>query len=162
MSSAYPPSAEALILGPINLVWQVLLDSRAYPGWNTFIPEALGDPLLIGAPVRMRVRLGHQIVRATMKTVKLCPPEEVGGAEWVHQHAGWLARLGLVRSERYHRLSIARDGMATRYETHEIFSGLMKPLMPFRQIDAGFKQQALDLKTESERRVHERLEDNDW
>lgn len=146
MGRFYPPEASIEIEASIEQVWTTLLNAAAYPDWNSFIFEAQGNPQQIGTPVRMRVRLGSHTVRAVMASVSLKPPSEEGQAEWIHRHASWLARSRLVNSQRHHRLTSLKDGLSTRYETWETFSGPLKPFMPFHHIDAGFKQQAIDLK----------------
>ncbi|MFT5202136.1 MAG: hypothetical protein ACI9C1_001518 [Candidatus Aldehydirespiratoraceae bacterium] len=51
-----------------------------------------------------------------------------------------------MRSERHHQLKPTDNGNATMYTTYEKFWGPLKPLMPFRHTDQGFKEQANQLK----------------
>lgn len=148
MPRPYPPSAQIEINASLQSVWDLLLDSQSYPRWNNFIPEAIGDLKTLRTPIHMRVRLGGQIVRAVMHSVTVSAPSN-GQALWVHEHASWLAKAGIVRSKRHHELT-ALNGQTVRYRTWEPFSGVLKPFVPFAKIDAGFKMQAADLKTACE------------
>ena len=145
-SSHYPPSAEVRIDSPIRHVWSVLLDGDSYPIWNEFIFAVDGDLQAIGSPIRLSVKLGKRTTRPTMKTTELVVPDADGQAEWVHQFASRTASIGLMRSERRHQLKPTDNGDATMYTTYEKFWGPLKPLMPFRHIDQGFKEQANQLK----------------
>jgi len=145
MTKPYPPEAQTEIDAPLHVVWQTLLNAEVYSDWNSFIPQALGDPLILKAPINMRVQLGTREVGAVMASVIVEPPAD-GKARWVHEHASWLARTGLVRSQRHHELTALSDGQM-RYRTWELFSCLLKAFVPYGLIDAGFKQQAADLKT---------------
>jgi len=150
MSDVYPPSAEIEIAAPLQAVWDILLDNQGYGAWNRFIPEAVGDLKTLNTPIRMRVKLGERKVGAVMVSVTVTPPSD-GQALWVHEHASWLAKTGLIRSRRHHELTAVSD-IVTRYRTWEPFRGPLKPFMPFAKIDAGFKLQAVDLKAECNRR----------
>ena len=66
-------------------------------------------------------------------------------ARWEHNHDGKFARLGLIKSHRRHELYQDAGADQTIYKTYETFSGLLWPVMPYRLIDRGFKQQAEDL-----------------
>lgn len=145
-SQFYPPSAEIEISAPVQCVWQVLLDGPGYPDWNSFVYEVHGDLKQMNEPVGVRVVLKGRKARSVMKIIKLAPPGETADAEWVHQYAGLLGKLGLLGSERHHELTSIRGGTATRYKTWEPFWGILKPIIPYQAIDAGFKMQALDLK----------------
>lgn len=145
-SSHYPPSAEVRIDSPICHVWSVLLDGDSYPLWNEFIFGVDGDLQAVGRPIRLSVKLGKRTTRPTMKTTELVVPDADGQAEWVHQFASRVASLGLLRSERHHQLQSTDDGDATIYTTYEKFWGPLKLLMPFKQIDLGFKEQTNQLK----------------
>ena len=144
MTSHYPPSAEIEIKAPLQRVWDVLLDGEGYAGWNRFIPEVDGALEKLNTPIHMRVELGGRNTRAVMCSVIVTPPQ-AGEALWVHAHASWLAKTGLVRSRRHHALK-AIDEATTGYRTWEPFSGLLKRFVPLADIDAGFKTQAADLK----------------
>ena len=146
--ASYPPSAEIEIDASLQRVWHILLDGEGYGGWNRFIPEAKGKLDRLNTPIHMRVQLGRREVRAVMQTIEIEPPAG-GRALWAHEHASWLAKTGLVRSRRFHELT-AITPSHTRYRTWEPFSGLLKAFVPYAEVDAGFKQQAADLKSACE------------
>lgn len=145
--SHYPPSAEVRIESPIDHVWSVLLDGDSYPIWNEFIFAVDGDLQATGSRIGLSVKLGKRTARPTMKTTELVAPGANGQAKWVHQFASRTASLGLLRSERHHQMTSTDDGESTVYTTHETFWGPLKALMPFKQIDHGFKEQTNQLKT---------------
>lgn len=149
MPSHYPPNAQIEIDAPLQTVWDVLLDGERYSEWNRFIPDVIGELQTLNAPIHMRVKLGNHMTVAVMQTVTVSPPN-ASKAMWIHEHASWLAKTGLVRSRRHHELTVSSEG-TTLYNTWEPFSGLLKPFVPFAKIHAGFNLQAADLKVRCER-----------
>lgn len=152
----YPPSAEIEINAPIEQVWAVLLDGAKYPEWNRFIFSVDGDLQVPGVPIPMQVKLGKRTVRPSMNVVIVEPPEPARSgdrkarARWVHQYASLLARIGWLTSERHHEMEASENGYTTRYRTWEPFGGWLKWGVPYKQIDAGFKAQAVQLKARVE------------
>ncbi len=153
MSRFYPPSVDIKISAPVETVWKVLLDGTRYPDWNRFIIKIDGVLTELGRPIGMTVKLGKRTVYPKMQTVSLEPPtEDDKPARWIHHYASWPARLGLIRSTRHHELYALEEGRQTRYLSWEPFTGPLKPFLPFKAIDAGFKIQGEQLKTHCESR----------
>ena len=147
--------AEASIGAPIELVWQIMLDTGAYGEWNPFIVE-------VGRPDGPDLALGHRVVlhvrwhtggraRATERITALDAPALTGGARALleYEYGGPLAALGLVRGRRQQVLE-AVDETTTTYTTHERLHGALAGLAPLGRVQDGFERHAAALKARAE------------
>jgi uncharacterized protein YndB with AHSA1/START domain len=118
------------IHAPIEVVWSVLTDHEAYPEWNPFV-VGIRSSLVVGEPIRMRVRIVPPIVQPQRETVFECvPPERL-----VYGLDG-----AAIRSRRSHELA-ADDAAATRYRSHFRLEGPLAPLtrrLLGRRLEIGF------------------------
>lgn len=143
-----------MIEAPIDLVWEVMLDTDRYPEWNPFVvridrgadPLALGDPLVLH--VRWHTGGG---ARSTERISKLEGPDQHGGRRALleYEYHGPYSRAGLVRGRR--RQELARiDGAVTSYTTTERLRGGLAWAAPIVKIRDGFDRHATALKARAE------------
>jgi hypothetical protein len=138
--------AEIEIDAPPDVVFDHLTDLEKYPEWNPFTPH-IDSTLEVGAPVRMRVRLGKgarlsrqvEYVTANQRPTRLC-----WGADIPFRF--------LVRADRAQTLELLEGGR-TRYVCTDEISGLLTPLVirffgPAMQ--RGFEDCASALKVRAE------------
>lgn len=139
--------AEIEIDASPELIFDLLTDLDKYPEWNPFTPH-IDSTLEIGAPVRMRVRLGSgprlrrqvEYVTANQRPIRLC-----WGADIPFRF--------LIRADRCQTLEALEDGR-TRYICTDAISGWLTPLvMRFfgPAMQRGFEDCALALKKRAER-----------
>jgi hypothetical protein len=144
------------IEAPINLVWSVMIDLKAYREWNTFIVDVdpRPDRIQIGSRFQLHVRWANGGSARSWETVtRLDSPASSPGAapaaRLVYDYSGWLAQAGLVRARREQCLS-QPPGRPTLYQTEEIFGGLLARFVPLRDVQEGFERQARALKRRAE------------
>lgn len=148
------PSASITIDAPLQLVWQVMLDTGSYPEWNPFVERAeTASPAAVGNPIVLHVRWANgRTTRSPERISAIEPPTSIDGvtrARLSYVFEGWPAKLGLVRGVRHQRLS-QQPNEPTSYETVEEFSGpLVKLAGPGRVAD-GFRRHAEGLKNRAE------------
>ena len=105
---------------PAELVWQVLTDGASYGEWNPFVTEC-SSTFEPGSPIDMKV-------------VLIGPPKKqrefintfTPGVEFSYNMKP--APLGLLRSERSHRLTPLPDGR-TRCDSHFQLFGPVSPIV---------------------------------
>lgn len=125
---------------PLETAWRILTDFGDYGRWNPFVvrvdaPRRPGE----GSVLRLHTRLpGGQRARAHDQITSWHPPTR-GRALFVYQLVGPMS-AGL-HVERVQEL-IAIDDYHCRYETRESFSGLMRPLLPFAQLEEATHRQS--------------------
>lgn len=129
-----------------EIVFDLLTDLQKYPEWNPFTPH-VESTLEIGAPVRMKVRLGKgpklsnkvEFVTANERPICLC-----WGADIPFRF--------LIRADRCQTLEALPNGR-TRYICTDTISGWLTPLV-IRFFGAamqrGFDDCALALKRRAE------------
>ena len=148
------PGARTTIDAPLELVWQVMLDTERYSEWNPFVERVeTPTPAAVGNPIVLHVRWSNgRTTRSPERITALEPPATEGGTTTAHlayRFEGWPARFGLVRGTRHQRLS-QRPGGPTTYDTVEEFSGpLVRFAGPGRVAD-GFRRHAEGLKARAE------------
>jgi hypothetical protein len=110
-----------------DVVWAVLTDLGAYPGWNPFI-TSLGGRLEVGEQLTAVLALDGQQPRTMRPRVV----DVVPGRSFT-----WLGRIGLPRlfDGRHHFEVQALDGGRTRFVHRERLSGVLVPL--FRSMLTG-------------------------
>lgn len=109
--------ASADIIASHETIWKILADAEGYPDW---------DPGMVR--VEGRIALGEQV-----KFFTTFNPERAFAVKvTTFDHGRKMVftggmPLGLFRSERTHTL-VQDPGGHTRFETQEVFSGLLEPL----------------------------------
>jgi len=148
------PEAHAVIDAPIEVVWEVMVDTARYAEWNSFIRLAeCPSPPSVGDPIRLHVEFkpGGRRITSPERISILDGP--AGGsprrAHLAYVFEGWPARWRLVRGTRHQRLT-QEPGGPTLYETVEELSGPLVALAGPRRVQAGFVRHAADLKAQAE------------
>lgn len=153
MSTARP-SASISIDAPLELVWEVMLDTASYAEWNPFVERAeTATPAAVGNPITLHVRWANdRTTRSPERISTIEPPATNGGVATAclsYVFEGWPAKLGLVRGIRHQRLT-QRAGEPTSYETVEEFSGPLVRLAGPGRVADGFRRHAEGLKKRAE------------
>ena len=148
------PSASITIDAPLQLVWEVMLDTASYAEWNPFVERAeTALPPAVGNPIVLHVRWANgRTTRSPERITGIEPPatsDGVTSACLSYVYEGWPARLGLVRGTRHQRLS-QRPGEPTAYDTVEEFSGPLVRLAGPDRVADGFRRHAEGLKRRAE------------
>jgi hypothetical protein len=148
------PSASTEINAPLELVWDVMLDTRAYAEWNPFVERAeTASPPEVGNPIVLHVRWANgSTTRSPERITAIEPPATTDGlstALLTYVFEGWPARLGLVRGTRHQRLT-QRPGEPTTYDTVEEFTGPLVRLAGPDRVAEGFRRHAAGLKQRAE------------
>ena len=148
------PSASIEIDAPIDVVWQVMLDTEKYAEWNPFVERAeTATPPAVGHPIVLHVRWANgRTTRSPERITAIEPPVASDGVTTAHLayvFEGWPARLGLVRGTRHQRLT-QRPGGPTTYDTVEEFSGPLVRLAGPGRVADGFRRHAEALKVRAE------------
>ncbi len=132
--------ADTTISAPAETVWSILTDVRSYPDWDPFCEKILGS-VAPGAKLKVYSKLAPGRAFA-VKVTRLDPPS-------VMVWSGGMP-FGLFRGTRSFTLSPTDEG-ALRFTLHEVFDGLVLPLiarsMPdmteaFQAFCAGLKTRA--------------------
>ncbi|MEQ6900591.1 SRPBCC domain-containing protein [Nocardioides sp. YIM 152588] len=148
------PSARVEITAPLELVWQVMLDTERYGEWNPFVVRVETEqPAAIGNPIVLHVAWASgRRSRSPERITALDPPSTLGErttARMSYDYEGWPARFGLVRGTRHQRLEQVAGG-ATVYETVEEFSGPLVLLAGPGRVADGFRRHAEALRARAE------------
>lgn len=149
-----------LIHAPIDVVWSVMIDLRAYREWNPFIVDivASGDAH-VGQSMALTVRFenGRTITSPEEISILDAPTKSEGGvsrAKLEYVFRGPLDRYNLVRGRRVQTLE--SDGEArTIYRTEERFSGWLAFGVPLANVQDGFERHASALAARAES-LHDR------
>jgi hypothetical protein len=149
------PSASVMIDAPIDVVWQVMLDTASYGEWNPFVVRAeTAQPAAVGNPILLHVVWANgKRARSPERITAIEPP--AAGADGTataclsYVYEGLPSRLGLVRGVRHQRLTQPADGPTT-YETVEEFSGPLVRLAGPARVAEGFRRHAQGLKKRAE------------
>ena len=145
------PSASVEIDAPIEVVWDVMLDTGSYAEWNPFVERVeTSQPAAVGNPIVLHVRWANgRTARSPERITAVDPPStESDGtrrAALSYAYVGIPARLGLVRGVRHQRLT-QRPGGPTTYHTVEEFSGPLVRLAGPDRVAEGFARHAAALK----------------
>ena len=148
------PSAEVLIDAPLDLVWEVMLDTAAYGAWNPFVFRVDTEgPADVGTKVVLHVRWANgRTTRSPERITHLEPPLHEDGAttaQLSYAYEGLPDKLGLVHSIRHQWLFQEGDG-PTRYRTEQELTGPMVRLAGPARITDGFERHAKGLKQRAE------------
>jgi len=129
---------------PLAEVFESLVNFADYPRWNPFVVKVEGaDRAVLGAQLKFHVRWpGGGSATSGEVVTRVNPPSADGNtAEVVWRFTGLLPALGLVRAERVQRLTRVSP-TRTRYESEEVFHGLLTAFIPLAKVQAGFEAQA--------------------
>lgn len=148
------PTASTVIDAPIDLVWQVMVDTAAYAEWNPFVERVeIDGPPAVGSPVVLHVRWANGRTNASRERITVLDgPRDDGGtarAELTYVFEGLPHRLGLVHSTRAQRLSQVGDG-PTHYESVMDLTGPLARLAGPSRITEGFERHAAGLRQRAE------------
>lgn len=149
------PSAEIEIDAPLEVVWQVMLDTEAYGEWNPFVERAeTTQPAGVGNPIVLHVvwANGRRTRSPERITALDGPATDADGtttALMSYAYEGLPAKLGLVRGVRHQRL-VQRPGGPTSYATVEEFTGPLVGLAGPGRVADGFRRHAAGLKERAE------------
>jgi hypothetical protein len=144
-------SASTTIRAPIDRVWAILGDLSRYPEWSPFVTAAEG-----------RAEVGEVVTLVVAMTPGRAPLRQRETiSRWDEgREIRWGMVMGhrlLLKAERYQRLT-ELSGAATRYETADVFEGLLLPVvfaLYGARIQAGFDATAAALKERAEARDDE-------
>jgi hypothetical protein len=119
----------------------VLTALDRYADWNPFIVRVDGAALpLVGRRLVLHVRWHDGGgVTAQERVTRVEPPGASAVLAW--RFTGVLPALGLVCAERLQTLTRLDEGH-TRYESVEVFHGLLARLVPLKRVQRGFERQA--------------------
>jgi uncharacterized protein YndB with AHSA1/START domain len=148
------PSAEVSIDAPLDLVWQVMVDTASYGEWNSFCYRIDCDRAPApGVAVRLHVRWANgKTVRSPERITVVEPPlheDGVATARLSYAYEGLPDKLSLVHSVRHQWLH-QDDGGPTHYTTRQELTGPMVRLAGPARITEGFERHARDLKRRAE------------
>ena len=148
------PSASVVIDAPLDLVWQVMLDTASYGDWNPFVYQVeCASPAQVGDPIVLHVRWANgRTTTSPEQVTAVAPPHASAGgrtALLAYEFVGWPDRLGLVHSIRHQRITEQPNG-TTRYETHQDLTGPLVRLAGPARITDGFERHAQGLKARAE------------
>ena len=104
------PSASASIDAPLDLVWQVMLDTASYGEWNPFVYQVeCPSPAQVGDPIKLHVRWANgRTTTSPERITRLEHPfheDGLAAARLSYEYEGLPHRLGLVHSVRHQWLS---------------------------------------------------------
>ena len=149
------PSASAVIDAPIDLVWEVMLDTASYGEWNPFVVRAdTAQPTAVGNPIVLHVVWANGRRTRSPERITAIEPPTTGADGTVtaclsYVYEGLPSRLGLVRGVRHQRLRRPPGGPTT-YATVEEFSGPLVRLAGPARVADGFRRHAEGLKRRAE------------
>jgi len=148
------PSARIDIDAPLDVVWQVMLDTSAYAEWNPFVCQVeASSPAQVGDPITLHVRWANGRTTSSPERITVVePPHDEDGrrvATLAYAYEGLPDKLGLVHSVRHQRLSQAPGGPTT-YETVQELTGPMVRFAGPARITDGFERHAEGLKQRAE------------
>lgn len=149
------PTATVSIDAPLDVVWQVMLDTDAYSEWNPFVVRAeTPQPPAVGNPIVLHVVWANGRGARSPERITVVQPPAVGGdgtatALLSYVYEGLPSRLRLLQATRHQRLTQAPGGPTT-YDTVEEFSGPLVALAGPSRVAEGFRRHAEALKRRAE------------
>ena len=148
-----------LIRAPIEVVWSVMIDLRAYREWNPFIVDiaAAGDAR-VGQSMALTVRFenGRTVTSPEEISMLDAPAKDADGvsrAKLEYVFRGPIDRFNLVRGKRAQTLESDGDER-TIYRTEERFGGLLAFAVPLADVQDGFERHASALAARAESLHH--------
>jgi len=149
------PRASIDIDAPLDVAWQVMLDTEAYGEWNPFLFRIeTAQPAAVGNPIVLTVRWANgKTTRSPEVITAIEPPTTAADgtrtALLSYVYAGLPSKLGLVRGTRHQRLTQPPGGPTT-YDTVEEFSGPLVRLAGSGRVADGFRRHAEALRRRAE------------
>jgi hypothetical protein len=148
------PGASVEIDAPLDLVWQVMLDTESYADWNPFVERVeTPTPPAVGNPIVLHVRWANgRTTRSPERITAIEPPatdDDVTTALLSYRYVGLPAKLRLLSAVRHQRVT-QRAGGPTTYDTVEEFSGPLVRLAGPGRVADGFRRHAEGLKKRAE------------
>jgi hypothetical protein len=148
------PSASVEIDAPLDLVWQVMLDTEKYAEWNPFVERVeTPAPPAVGNPIVLHVRWANgRTTRSPERITGIEAPATRDGVTTAllsYRFVGWPSKLRLLSAVRHQRLT-QRQGGPTTYDTVEEFSGPLVRLAGPGRVADGFRRHAEGLKKRAE------------
>ncbi len=147
---------EILIEAPIETIWQVMTDVRAYAQWNPFVTAIdCPDPeARVGTDLTLHVRFANgKQVETVERIIRLDAPaadaQGIRRACLEYRFLGPLHTFNLVRGSRPQTLEELASGQV-RYISHEDLSGWLSWAAPIKLVQDGFERHAAALKQRSE------------
>jgi hypothetical protein len=126
---------------PLDELFEQLANFADYPRWNPFVVKVDGAARAeVGARVRFDVRWPTGGGASSAELVTKVERTDAS-AVLVWRYLGVLPTLNLVRAERVQRLTKLGESR-TRYQSEEVFHGLLTRFLPLAQVQAGFEAQA--------------------
>lgn len=126
---------------PLDELFEQLANFADYPRWNPFVVKVDGAARAeVGARVRFDVRWPQGGGASSAELVTKVERTDAS-AVLVWRYLGVLPTLNLVRAERVQRLTKLGESR-TRYQSEEVFHGLLTRFLPLAQVQAGFEAQA--------------------
>ena len=150
------PGATVTIDAPLDVVWQVMLDTEKYAEWNPFVERAeTPTPPVVGNPIVLHVRWGNGKTTTSPERITAIEPPSTAAdgtttALLTYVYEGLPGRLKLLSATRHQRLT-QRPGEATTYDTVEEFSGPLVRLAGPGRVADGFRRHAEGLKARAEK-----------
>lgn len=128
---------QVLIKSDITTVWNLLTDWSGYPQWNPFIVKV--DCSKDNKKMKFHLIWDNGKKGSSKEEFVSARPPEKGEALFVYKYASILAKLGLLRATRVHKLE--QRGIETFYYTKEEFTGPLACFVPINDVRKGFKGQ---------------------
>lgn len=148
-------SASVLIDVSIHAVWEALCELQAYPSWSPLVVAVSGPERLEAVGQRASLTLALSTGRQSttrQEVAEFYPPvPDAHGhaATLLTRDVGWMAALGLVLSERAHRLQQPM-GRPTRLYIEQSVDGPLRSLLPVEALQEGLERHAAALKDHCE------------
>ena len=149
------PRASVDIDAPLELVWQVMLDTERYGEWNPFVERVeTPQPPAVGNPIVLHVRWADgRTTRSPERITAIEPPRPAADgattALLTYVYEGLPARLRMLSATRHQRLT-QRPGGPTTYDTVEEFDGPFVRFAGPGRVAEGFRRHAEGLKQRAE------------
>ncbi len=149
------PRASVDIGAPLELVWQVMLDTERYGEWNPFVERVeTPQPPAVGNPIVLHVRWADGgTVTSPERITAIEPPttdaDGVRRALLSYRFVGWPSRLRMLSAVRHQRLT-QRPGGPTTYDTVEEFAGPFVRFAGPARVEDGFRRHAAALRQRAE------------
>jgi len=158
-------STSILIDAPIDKVWSVLTDFPSYREWNPFVREQKivtksKEPVADQTPTEgAYLRMTRVHIPPTFEDSSVWFPSSafviISHVDNENHRLAWMGSMAprfILHTDRWQELSVVEGGQ-TKYETIEVFSGILAWVMKFllgKGLNEGFKAMAEGLKKRSE------------
>ncbi|MFD1552971.1 hypothetical protein DNU06_15785 [Putridiphycobacter roseus] len=143
-------SIKTIINAPIEKVWEVLTNIKAYSDWNPFVYDISADQTVPDVGCQMLFSVSFSNGRKTkskelVTTFNSPQKTDNNTAAWAYRFDGFIHHIYMTRAVRTQKLKVLSDG-TTEYSSEEIFTGWGTSFIPLKQVQKGFALQANALK----------------